>query len=69
MRARAQEHAQAAIAVLVANMNDQKLDATKRADAANKLLEWGFGKPGADIELGDGDQLVVIRKYVGSTDE
>lgn len=63
MRAKAQEHADTAIAVLVANMGDLKLPAKDRADAANKLLEWGFGKPGMELGDADGGLLVMIQRF------
>lgn len=63
MRARAQEHAAEAIAVLVANMRNEKLSPDKRGDAANKILEWGLGKPTQEIEAGDGAQMIVIRRF------
>jgi hypothetical protein len=61
MRARAQEHAEDAIAVLVGNLKstDRKLAHT----AANDLLAWGFGKPATEIEAGEGAQMIVIRKF------
>lgn len=65
MRARASEYAEEAIDVLVANMRDKNLAADKRESAANKILEWGFGKPTADLDLKAGDQMVIIRKFVG----
>jgi hypothetical protein len=63
MRARAQEHAEEAIAVLVENMRNKSLAPEKRESAAHKLLEWGFGKPAQEIEAGDGAQLIVIRRF------
>lgn len=63
MRTRAQAHADEAIAVLVANMRNIQLAADKRENAANRLLEWGFGKPATEIEAGEGAQLIVIRKF------
>lgn len=63
MRTRAQEHAEEAIAVLVENMRNTKLPAEKRESAANKLLEWGFGKPGIELEAGEGGLLVTIQKF------
>lgn len=63
MRAKAQEHADTAIAVLVANMNDPNIKASERADAANKLLEWGYGKPGVDLSDGEGGLLVLIKRF------
>lgn len=61
MRARAQEHAESAIAVLVGNLTatDPKL----RHQAANDILAWGFGKPATEIEAGDGAQMIVIRRF------
>jgi hypothetical protein len=61
MRARAQEHAEAAIAVLVANLkaSDPKLAHA----AANDILAWGFGKPATEIEAGEGAQMIVIRRF------
>lgn len=63
MRQRAQEHAEQAIAVLVENLNNGKLPAKERRDAANDLLAWGFGKPATEIEAGEGAQLIVIRRF------
>jgi hypothetical protein len=64
MRTRAQEHAEAAIAVLVENMGDKNLTAKDRADAANKLLEWGFGKPGMELGDAEGGLLVTIQRFM-----
>lgn len=64
MRVRAQEHAEEAIGVLVANMRNEKLAADKRESAAQKLLEWGFGKPGLELGDADGGLLVTIQKFV-----
>ena len=61
MRARAQEHAEKAIAVLVAALESP--DEKVRLDAANKLLDRGFGKPEKEIEAGDGAQMIVIRRF------
>lgn len=61
MRARAQEHAEAAIAVLVVNLKSP--DARIATAAANDLLAWGFGKPATEIEAGDGAQMIVIRRF------
>lgn len=61
MRARAQEHAEAAIAVLVVNLKSQ--DPRVATAAANDLLAWGFGKPATEIEAGDGAQMIVIRRF------
>jgi hypothetical protein len=63
LRARAQEYAIEAIGVLVANMRDDELAPEKRENAANRLLEWGFGKPAADLESGEAHQLIVIRRF------
>lgn len=64
MRVRAQEHAEEAIGVLVANMRNDKLGAEKRESAAQKLLEWGFGKPGLELGDADGGLLVTIQKFI-----
>lgn len=61
MRARAQEHAEAAIAVLVVNLASK--DPRIATAAANDLLAWGFGKPATEIEAGDGAQMIVIRRF------
>lgn len=61
MRARAQEHAEAAIAVLVKNMKNGNPDVRERA--ANRLLEWGFGKPGLELTDAEGGLLVTIQKF------
>jgi hypothetical protein len=61
MRARAQEHAEAAIAVLVGALASQ--DERVRLGAANDLLAWGFGKPAQEIEAGEGAQMIVIRRF------
>jgi hypothetical protein len=59
MRARAQEYASRAIEVLAANLEstDQKV----AMDAANRLLEWGFGKPAQEIEAGEGLQIAIVK--------
>jgi hypothetical protein len=59
MRARAAEYADEAIKVLAANLKnaDQKV----AMDAANKLLEWGIGKPTQEIEAGDGLQIAIVK--------
>lgn len=61
MRARAQEHAEAAIAVLVVNLASK--DPRIATAAANDLLAWGFGKPATEIEAGEGTQMIVIRRF------
>jgi len=61
MRARAQEHAEAAIAVLVEALGGS--DKKEARSAANDLLAWGFGKPATEIEAGDGAQMIVIRRF------
>ena len=61
MRARAQEHAEAAIAVLVGALASP--DEKARISAANDLLAWGFGKPAQEIEAGEGAQMIVIRRF------
>jgi hypothetical protein len=61
MRARAQEHAEAAIAVLVESLKSP--DKKEARGAANDLLAWGFGKPATEIEAGDGAQMIVIRRF------
>jgi hypothetical protein len=61
MRSRAQEHAEKAIGVLVVNLDSK--DPKLAQQAANDLLAWGFGKPVSDIDLGNGDQIIVIRKF------
>ena len=63
MRARAQEHAEAAIAVLVASL--QSPDLKERRAAANDLLAWGFGKPAQEIEAGEGTAMVIVKKFFG----
>jgi hypothetical protein len=59
MRARAQEYAEKAIAVLAANLNNT--DNKIAMDAANRLLEWGFGKPAQEIEAGEGLQIAIVK--------
>jgi len=63
MRARAQEHAEKAIAVLVEIIEDPKEKRETRRSAANDLLAWGFGKPAQEIEAGEGAQMIVIRRF------
>jgi hypothetical protein len=63
MRARAQEHAEAAIAVLVETLKSP--DLKERRGAANDLLAWGFGKPAQEIEAGEGAAMIVVRKFFG----
>jgi|GEM_PF-4669743 len=63
MRAKAQEHAETAIAVLVGNLNNPGLDPRVRQQAANDILAWGFGKPATEIEAGEGAQMIVIQKF------
>lgn len=59
MRKRAGEHAEAAIAVLVENLTNK--DPKVAMDAANKLLEWGLGKPTQEIEAGEGLQIAIVK--------
>lgn len=61
MRARAQEHADKAIAVLVAGLSSKKEDVALKA--ANDLLAWGFGKPATELEAGDGAQMIIIQRF------
>lgn len=66
MRARAQEHAEAAIAVLVASLESP--DLKERRAAANDLLAWGFGKPAQEIEAGEGAAMIIVKKFFGEND-
>lgn len=66
MRARAQEHAEAAIAVLVANLKSP--DAKLAHTAANDILAWGFGKPATEIEAGGGAAMIIVKKFFGEND-
>jgi hypothetical protein len=66
MRARAQEHAEAAIAVLVACLTST--DLKERRAAANDLLAWGFGKPATEIEAGEGAAMIIVKKFFGDND-
>lgn len=61
MRQRAQEHAEKAIAVLVAGLKSPKR--ADRIKAANDLLRWGYGDPGIDMGDDAGGLLVLIRKF------
>lgn len=66
MRQRAQEYAEKAIAVLARNLDSKNDEIAARA--ANDMLAWGFGKPGLELETGDGGLLVTIQKFGASHD-
>lgn len=63
MRAKAQAHADKAIAVLVQIVDSKKTSLWEKRTAANDLLAWGFGKPTTEIEAGEGGQVIIIKRF------
>jgi hypothetical protein len=59
----ARRHAEAAVASLAAVLNDENATPAVRISAATALLQWGYGRPGAQTKgkPGDtGEQLVRL---------
>lgn len=63
MRAKAQAHADKAIAVLVEIIESKTASVAEKRGASNDLLAWGFGKPAQEVEAGDGAQVILIRRF------
>lgn len=55
MQEAAREHGEAAVQLLVDVMNNGKESAKTRIDAANSLLDRGFGRPKQEMDLSSED--------------
>lgn len=61
IRSLARGHTETALRTLAAVMNSEEAPAAARVQAANSLLDRGWGKPSQPVENGDGAFEIIHR--------
>jgi HEAT repeat protein len=65
----ARRHAEAAVASLAAVLNDENATPAVRISAATALLQWGYGRPGAQIKVKPSENAVQLVRLSWGAEE